>query len=118
MTSKTKKHAAKPRHATTKTSRTAIAACPNIKSPKPTANREAVATQPSRGTKAALLREMLAAPGGTSLEALMRATTWQGHSVRAALTAIRKSGTNVARLREGGVTTYSIASPSSRASAS
>jgi hypothetical protein len=61
-----------------------------------------------RPTKAALLREMLAAPGGATLDALCQATGWQSHTVRAALTAVRKSGAEVERRREGGTTTYVI----------
>jgi hypothetical protein len=65
-----------------------------------------------RPTKAALLREMLAAPGGASLDALGHATGWQSHTVRAAPTAIRKSGTEVERRRVDGTTSYAITAPS------
>lgn len=45
-----------------------------------------------RKTKAALLREMLEAPTGASVPSIMVATGWQSHTVRAALSGLRKTG--------------------------
>ena len=50
------------------------------------------ATVPKRKTKATLLREMLEAPAGASAQSIMAATGWQAHTVRAALSGLRKSG--------------------------
>lgn len=74
--------------------------------PKPAA--PAAATE-VRQSKTALLRQLLSAPGGATSEALGEATGWQSHTVRAAVTAVRKSGLTVETRREGGVTVYSIA---------
>lgn len=61
------------------------------------------------------VRQMLAAPAGASLCQLCAATGWQAHSVRAALSGLRKAGMTI--LREpagetGGEPTYRIAAPS------
>jgi hypothetical protein len=66
-----------------------------------------------RQTKAALLRARLAEPGGVSLAALMAATGWQAHTVRAALTGLRKAGLILSRRREGDRTIYAIESAGS-----
>lgn len=46
----------------------------------------------SKTSKRAQIRLMLARPEGASLEALCDATAWQPHSVRAALSSLRKAG--------------------------
>lgn len=61
-----------------------------------------------RVTKAARLREMLDTPDGASLTALMAATAWQAHTVRAALSGLRKGGTDLAREKRDGDTIYRI----------
>lgn len=54
---------------------------------------------PNRRTpKITLIREMLAAPEGVTLSALGTATGWQPHSVRAALSGLRKAGLTIDRL--------------------
>lgn len=68
------------------------------------------ALRPERQTKAALLRARLAEPGGVSLAALMAATGWQAHTLRAALSGLRKEGLTLTRRREGEDTIYAIAS--------
>lgn len=69
--------------------------------------------EPSRPTKAGLLQQRLAGPGGATLADLMHATGWQAHTVRAALTHLRQAGHAVERSRsdEGG-TVYRIRQPS------
>ena len=57
---------------------------------------------PRSGTKQALLVDMLAAEGGTTLEALAAATGWLPHTTRAALTGLRKKGFAIARQRSDG----------------
>ncbi len=48
-------------------------------------------------TKAAKLRAMLARPQGASLAAICKATGWQAHSARAALSGLRKAGYRIER---------------------
>ena len=61
-----------------------------------------------RQTKAALLRARLAEPGGASMTDMMHLTGWQAHTLRAALTGLRKTGVILTRSREGGETIYAI----------
>ena len=59
------------------------------------------------GTKQARLVECLNRPWGASLEDLVHALGWQAHTVRAALTGLRKKGYAVTRDRDArGVTVY------------
>lgn len=48
--------------------------------------------QPRRGSKLAIVVELLAAPEGVSLTRLVEVTGWQQHTARAALTGLRKRG--------------------------
>ena len=64
--------------------------------------------KPPRQTKAALLRTRLAEAGGASLTALMEMTGWQAHTLRAAITGLRKAGLTITRRREGKDTIYAI----------
>jgi hypothetical protein len=68
---------------------------------------------PARETKAAILRKLLSRKAGADLAALQSATGWQAHSVRAALSGLRKAGYAIDRAEpakpgEGAV--YRIAS--------
>jgi DNA-binding transcriptional regulator PaaX len=47
---------------------------------------------PARETKTAILRKLLSRKSGADLVALQSATGWQPHSVRAALSGLRKAG--------------------------
>jgi len=47
---------------------------------------------PTRETKTAILRKLLSRKSGADLVALQSATGWQPHSVRAALSGLRKAG--------------------------
>ncbi len=107
---KTKAHST----AAPKTARTEPEGTPNVRSGDQTEliAKEPVVTTAStrpRQTKAALLRAMLEAPGGASLTHIMAETGWQAHTVRAALTGLRKAGLHLVRRREGGDTIYAIA---------
>lgn len=51
----------------------------------------------SKQTKTARVRAMLAGPQGATLEAICEATGWQQHSVRAALSVLRKKGATIER---------------------
>ncbi|WP_413868150.1 DUF3489 domain-containing protein [Albidovulum sp.] len=68
----------------------------------------AAATAERRPTKALHLREMLARENGASLAQMMEATGWQAHTVRAALSGLRKSGLTLDRTRHGQDTIYRI----------
>lgn len=57
-------------------------------------------------TKVGCLRERLKDPGGASLTTLMELTGWQAHTIRAALTGLRKTGLAIIRWREGMETFY------------
>lgn len=61
-----------------------------------------------RQTKAALMRAMLEADGGASLARIMTETGWQAHTVRAALSGLRKAGAQLTRHRTGDDTIYAI----------
>ncbi|MGQ3489066.1 DUF3489 domain-containing protein [Roseovarius pacificus] len=68
--------------------------------------------KPSRKTKAALLRDMLERPDGAKLDDLCKATGWQAHTVRAALSGLRKAGHIIERGRDAtGQSVYRIATP-------
>ena len=67
-------------------------------------------TEP-RETKAALIRRMLTRKAGADLATLQKETGWQSHSVRAALSTLRKTGYTIDRLppkKEGGKVHYRI----------
>ena len=49
-------------------------------------------------TKAETIRRLLSRKAGADLPALQRATGWQPHSVRAALSGLRKAGYEIDRL--------------------
>ncbi|HEY8006517.1 MAG TPA: DUF3489 domain-containing protein [Methylocella sp.] len=61
-----------------------------------------LAWRPRAGSKQALLISMLMASEGASLDALVAATRWLPHTVRAAVTGLRKRGYAIARLQESG----------------
>ena len=67
------------------------------------------ATAPRQGSKQALLVDMLGAPDGASIDALVAATGWLAHTTRAALTGLRKRGYGIERLRGAdGVSRYCL----------
>ena len=68
---------------------------------------------PPRETKAAILRKLLSRKAGADLAALQAATGWQPHSVRAALSGLRKAGYSIDRAdpgKPGGSAVYRITS--------
>ena len=77
------------------------------------ANGEASPPSPepqAPSSKVGRIRAMLASPAGSSLAALCEATGWQSHSVRAALTGLRKAGSTIEKSKaEDGSTVYRIA---------
>jgi hypothetical protein len=60
------------------------------------------------GTKAALLIDLLAREGGATLDDLTAATGWLPHTVRAALTGLRKKGRSVTSEKVDGVRAWRI----------
>ena len=66
-------------------------------------------TQPSRQTKQSLVLVMLRSEHGATLAQLFEATGWQQHTIRAALTGLRKKGHTIVKDKLDGVTRYVIA---------
>jgi hypothetical protein len=65
---------------------------------------------PARQTKKGSILALLQRPKGAAIGELIEATGWQVHSVRAALTGLRKEGKELVRDKnEAGVTLYRIA---------
>ena len=66
----------------------------------------------TRQTKTEKVRSMLARPLGARLDAICKATGWQPHSARAALSGLRKAGYTIEREAagdgRGGGSTYRI----------
>ncbi|RDV02451.1 DUF3489 domain-containing protein [Sphingorhabdus pulchriflava] len=61
-----------------------------------------------RVTKAAQLLTLLQTGTGASLEEMVEATGWQSHTVRAAMTGLRKKGHVVEKHVEGNTTIWSV----------
>ena len=65
---------------------------------------------PAKSTKTSTIIRLLRRPKGASIVQLQRETGWQPHSVRAALTGIRKQGIAVTRDKnDAGITVYRVA---------
>ncbi len=78
---------------------------------KPTARgtKTKIEATNARRTKADTILDLLQRPTGASIAELTKATGWQPHSVRAALTGLRKKGREVVRTKDDqGVTRYFI----------
>ena len=72
--------------------------------------RRAAAGPAKRQTKKAIVAALLGRTDGASMDELTTATGWQPHSVRAALTGLRKTGQKVARRQDDtGTTSYRLA---------
>ncbi len=59
-------------------------------------------------SKKARIEALMRRPEGTAIADLMAATGWQEHSIRAALTGLRKAGCTIARHQDNGLTRYRI----------
>ena len=68
--------------------------------PQPSVTAQGAAYR--EGSKSALLVKMLSAKDGVTLQALEDATGWLPHTMRAALTGLRKKGFVLARDRQPG----------------
>ena len=65
------------------------------------------ASTPRPTSKQATIAAMLQQRNGTTVTELMAATGWQSHSIRAALTGLRKAGHQIERQRDvSGATRY------------
>ena len=65
---------------------------------------------PHRTSKKATIEALVRRKGGAAIADLRAATGWQEHSIRAALTGLRKTGHTISRERDdGGATRYRIA---------
>jgi hypothetical protein len=69
-----------------------------------------IESKPRGGSKQALLCDLMRSEAGASLQELTSATNWQPHTVRAALTGLRKRGLEVAKEKVDGLTRYRLAS--------
>ena len=76
-----------------------------------TTTSSATVKPPREHSKAHRLIELLGTGSGASLEDMIEATGWQGHTVRAAMTGLRKRGYAVQRKIEGTITVWSISEP-------
>ncbi len=68
-------------------------------------------TAPITETKSAAIARLLSRKSGADLATLQDATGWQPHSVRAALSGLRKAGYQIDRFapkKDGATTTYRI----------
>ncbi len=64
---------------------------------------------PTKPTKTATIINLLRRSSGATIAQLQKATGWKAHSVRAALTGLRKKGHDVQRGKgTKGVTTYRL----------
>ncbi len=61
-----------------------------------------------QGTKQALLIDLLKRKRGATIAEARDATGWQSHSLRAAITGLRKQGFLIERSKNGGVSHYRI----------
>ena len=62
----------------------------------------------AKTTKIAAVMGLLKRPKGATLEEIGKATGWQPHSIRAALTGLRKKDHTIDKSKRGEVTCYRI----------
>jgi hypothetical protein len=83
---------------------------PNSATTAPTRARATLVTAPVRQSKKAEILALLERPAGAAIADLTGVTGWQVHSVRAALTGLRKEGREVLRDKDNaGVARYRVA---------
>ena len=75
------------------------------KQTKPTSSRP----KKKRPTKTETMLKLLRRENGASMAQLQKATGWQPHSVRAALSGLRKQGIEIVRSKDqAGTTRYAV----------
>ena len=65
--------------------------------------------EPKRETKIASVEKLLRRKNGATLEQIVKATGWQPHTARAAMTGLRKKGHAIEREKRGGASYWRIA---------
>ncbi len=63
---------------------------------------------PKSKTKKARILSLLKRKSGATIEQIAKATGWQAHTVRAALTRLRQAGTPIERVRGNKVSRYHL----------
>ena len=64
---------------------------------------------PAKPTKTATILKLLRRPRGASVAEIQKAVGWKDHSIRAALTALRKKGHDVVRDQsDAGISRYHV----------
>ena len=65
---------------------------------------------PAKSSKLSTILKLISRPSGATIEQLQKVTSWQAHSVRAAITGLRKKGHEIEREKNAkGQTTYCLA---------
>jgi hypothetical protein len=107
----TQKAAAQPARKTVrKPAKPAKAQQPTTKTSSSRAAKVRAFATPARPSKKAAILNLLQRPNGAAISDLTAATGWQVHSVRAALTGLRKEGRDLVRSRDAaGMTHYRLA---------
>ena len=86
---------------------TALDGGPAVSPPKRPRNHRGGASKGNTPSgKAGAILGLLRRPKGCKITELQKATGWQAHSIRAALTGLRKRGITVSRSQDDGVTVY------------
>lgn len=65
-------------------------------------------TAPRKDSKIGKVIALLERQQGATLDEMIKATGWQSHSVRAALTGLKKKGHEIVKSKRDDVTCYSI----------
>lgn len=73
-----------------------------------TTTKEKEPAQAARKTKISRVIDLLGRKEGASLDELIETTSWQKHTVRAALTGLKKKGYEIKKVMVEGVSRYAI----------
>ena len=82
-----------------------------------TATKEKQPVKAARKTKISNVANLLGRKNGASVREMIEATGWQKHTVRAALTGLKKKGHGIERVLVEGVSRYSITETSNEGAA-
>ncbi len=75
-------------------------------SKRPNNRRGSASKENTPSGKAGTILGLLSRPKGAKINQLQKATGWQAHSIRAAITGLRKRGIAITRSQDDGVTVY------------